>query len=167
MSYIKTGYLEYSELESLQTLPDEKRYQEGPVAVIECVQNIPCNPCEASCKFGAIHIGSPITNLPTIDTRKCIGCGNCIAKCPGMAIFVVNKTKGRGIASVSFPYEYYPVPKVGDKCHAVDRKGEYICDGTVSKVVNPASYDHTPVVTIDIPIEYANEVRSIERGYQP
>ena len=47
MALINTGYLEYEELESIQTLPSDERYAEGPVAIIECVQEIPCNPCEA------------------------------------------------------------------------------------------------------------------------
>ena len=49
MALINTGYLEYEELESIQTLPSDERYAEGPVAIIECVQEIPCNPCEAAC----------------------------------------------------------------------------------------------------------------------
>jgi hypothetical protein len=47
---------------------------------------------------------------------------------------------------------------------AVNRKGEYICDGEVVKVMNPKSFDRTPVVTISIPAEFADDVRSIERG---
>ena len=49
MALIDTGYLEFDELKSIQKLPDDERYAKGPVAVIECVQEIPCNPCEAAC----------------------------------------------------------------------------------------------------------------------
>ena len=91
MALINTGYLEYEELSQIQKLPSDERYAKGPVAVIECVQEIPCNPCEAACRFGAIHIGDPITNLPTCSHDKCTGCGVCVSKCPGLAIFIVNK----------------------------------------------------------------------------
>lgn len=164
MSLIETGFLEYEELSEKQTLPTKARYEKGPVAVIECVQEIPCNPCESSCKLGAIEIGNPITNLPHLLEEKCVGCGVCVSKCPGLAIFVVNKVYSKTSATVSFPYEYFPTPKEGEKKEAVNRKGEVVCKGTILKVVNPESFDHTPVVTIEIPKEYADEVRSIKRG---
>lgn len=163
MSMINTGYLEYEELKTIQKLPDDERYEKGPVAVIECVQEIPCNPCEAACHFGAIDVGEPITNLPVCNVEKCIGCGICVSKCSGMAIFVINKAYSETTATVAFPYEYYPLPEMNSEEDALNRKGEVICKGRIVKVVNPASYDHTPVVTIEIPKEYADEVRSIKR----
>lgn len=164
MSLINTGYLEYDELMVTQKLPSEERFLKGPVAVIECVQEIPCNPCEAACKFGAIEIGEPITNLPTLVESKCTGCSVCVAKCPGLAIFVINTVYTENTATVAFPYEYFPIPIVGQDVRAVNRKGEILCEATVIKVMNPPAFDHTPVVTIEIPKEYANEVRSIQRG---
>lgn len=164
MALIETGYLEMEELKRLQKLPAPERYEKGPVAVVECVQAIPCNPCQAACKFGAITVGEPITNLPQVQHDKCIGCGICAAMCPGLAIFIVNKAFGPKTATVGFPYEYSPVPKAGDTVRAVDRKGEFRCEATVVRVQNPAGFDHTPIVTIEIPRELADEVRSIERG---
>lgn len=163
MALVNTGYLEFDELSELQKLPSDERYAKGPVAVIECVQEIPCNPCEAACKFGAIKVGDPITNLPTCAHDKCTGCGICVSKCPGLAIFIVNKAFSETTATVGFPYEYMPTPTVGMEVKAVNRKGEVVCDAKVVKVVNPESFDHTPVVTIEIPKEYADDVRSIKR----
>lgn len=156
--------MEYEELKAVQTLPGRERFAKGPVAVIECVQEIPCNPCEAACKFGAIKIGEPITNLPVLAEDKCTGCGICASACPGLAIFVVNKAYSMETATVAFPHEYFPVPEKGAAVRAVNRKGEYVCDGVVRKVQNPGSFDHTPVVTIEIPKDMADEVRGIQRG---
>jgi Fe-S-cluster-containing hydrogenase component 2 len=164
MSLIQTGYLEYEELAEIQTLPGRERYAQGPVAVIECVQEIPCNPCEAACRTGAIRIGEPITGLPVLAADKCTGCGICIAKCPGLAIFVVNKAYSATSASVAFPFEYFPMPEEGAAVKAVNRKGEVICDAVVLKVMAPKSFDHTPVITVEIPAEMADEVRGIQRG---
>ncbi len=163
MSLIQTGYLEYEELAAAQELPGQERYAQGPVAVIECVQEIPCNPCEVACKSGAIRIGEPITNLPVLAAGKCTGCGVCVAKCPGLAIFIVNKTYSETTASVAFPFEYFPIPQEGAAVKAVNRKGDVVCDAVVLKVMDPKSFDHTPVVTVEIPKELADEVRGIQR----
>ena len=163
MALINTGYLEYEELKSIQKLPTEDRFSQGPVAVIECVQEIPCNPCEAACHFGAIHVGDPITNLPTLEGSKCTGCTMCVSKCPGLAIFVLNKVYSETTATVAFPYEYFPTPTEGQQVVAVNRKGEEVCAATVVKVMNPKNFDHTPVVTVEIPKEYADDVRSMKR----
>lgn len=135
----------------------------GALVLIECAQNIPCNPCETVCPHGAITVGEPITNLPVVDPDKCIGCGICVAICPGLAIFLVNLHAGKGLGSVTFAYEYLPVPEKGEKVQAVDRGGNVVCDATVEKVVSVKSYDMTKVVTVTVPVEYANIVRGIAR----
>lgn len=148
--------------EELSSVPGEERIKKGRVAVIECVQGIPCNPCEGACPFGAITVGDPITNLPVLDESKCTGCGTCVAMCPGQAIFVLNYTYSDTEAEVSFPFEYLPLPKVGDVVDAVNRGGEIVCKGTVTNVRTPAAFKKTTVVTIAVPKEYIHEVRSMK-----
>lgn len=158
-----TGFLTIEELKAQTKYPSEERFLKGPVAVIECTHEIPCNPCEGSCKLGAICIGDPITNLPCLDDDKCMGCGVCVAQCPGLAIFIVDKTYSNTQGTVSFPYEYYPAPEKGQEIEAVDRSGKVVCTGTVVKIQNPKSYDRTPVVTIAVDKGMVEEVRSIKR----
>lgn len=163
MAIADVGYISKQELiDAKQDISDE-RYAKGPVAVIECVQEIPCNPCEGACRFNAITIGEPITNLPKINEANCTGCGVCVAQCPGLAIFIVDKAYSDTEATVAFPYEYTPVPAVGEEWEAVNRKGEVQCKAKIVKVMNPKAFDRTPVVTVAIPKEYADEVRSVKR----
>ncbi|MEA3356509.1 MAG: 4Fe-4S binding protein [Candidatus Bipolaricaulota bacterium] len=157
------GYLSAGELKSAPGIPSEERMRQGPVAVIECIQEIPCNPCEAACPTGAIDIGSPITNLPRLDEGKCIGCRLCVSACPGLAIFMVDLTYSDESATVTFPYEYLPLPEKGQTVRAMNRAGEPVCAGTVIRVQNPRVNDKTPVVTVAVPHRYAAEVRGILR----
>jgi Fe-S-cluster-containing hydrogenase component 2 len=150
------------ELQGSPCYPAEDIQKEKKVVIIECVQEIPCNPCEEACKFNAIYIGNPITNLPKVNFEKCIGCGQCIAKCPGLAIFLLDYNFNKNNAAISFPYEYYPLPKEGEIVNAVDRNGRYVCKGKVIKVRNPQVNERTAVVTIAFPKKYFKQVRNIQ-----
>ena len=160
---VYTGVPSEQELRACPGIPSEARMQKGRVAVIECVQEIPCNPCEAACKFGAITVGRQITSLPCLDEDACTGCGMCVAQCPGLALVIVNKAYSETQATVEFPFEYLPLPKEGDTVQAVDRMGQVVCDGTVVKVIKTKAYAGTSVVSVAIEKQYADQVRSIKR----
>lgn len=151
-----SGRLSDTELASV--LPPQERLAKGPVAVIECVQEIPCNPCEKACPFGAITVGQDITARPVIDLDKCRGCGLCISRCPGLAIFVV--AVGETEATITLPYEYLPLPAAGDTVDALDRSGKPVGKARVVKVNTAASLEGTAVVTLAVPPALANIVRN-------
>jgi len=159
----KTGAPSLEELAASPAFPSEEQFKRGPVAVIECVEEIPCNPCESSCPRGVIRVGEPITNLPVIDLDGCVACGACVAACPGLAIYIKDYTYGPDTASISFPYEYLPLPKAGDVVEVVDRYGGTVCKGTVLKVRSPKAYDRTAVVTVEYPKEFFYEAISMKR----
>ena len=156
----KTGVASLAELRASPGYPSEDRLESGAVVVIECIQEIPCNPCESACRFSAIVVGEPITNLPRLVEDKCRGCGECIPVCPGLAIFLVNKTYSSEEATVWVPYEYLPLPEVGDAVDALDRRGERVCGGRVIRIANPERNDSTVVVTLAIPKNFSDQVRS-------
>ncbi len=135
----------------------------GAFVMIECAEHIPCNPCETVCPHGAIVVGDAITNLPTVDPEKCSGCGLCVAICPGLAVFMVDSAYEENRASITFAYEYLPVPEKKAVIHAVDREGNVVCDAILEKVVSVKGYDMTKVMTISIPAEFALVVRGIQR----
>ena len=163
MSLSATGVLTTEYLKETGRYPSEERMKKGPVAVCECVEEIPCNPCESSCPFHAITIGENISQLPCVALDECVGCGTCIAACSGLAIFVLDKSYSQEVGSVSFPYEYLYSFSVGDTVGAANRSGEKICEGTVKKILNTKKADRTTVITLEVPIGCVDEVRSIYR----
>lgn len=159
----RTGIATPEELRASPGYPSEERLRQGRVVVIECVQEIPCNPCEAACHQGAITVCEPITNVPVLHEELCDGCGLCVAQCPGLAIFVVDFNYSPTEALVGFPYEYLPLPRPGQVVDAVNREGVVVAQGRVVRVVNPRANDRTPVVYIAVPKELGMEVRSMRR----
>lgn len=128
--------------------------------VIECTQNIPCNPCQDACKSGCISIGSNITSLPiAVDDAKCINCGMCVANCSGQAIFLVNEDCGDETATVTLPYEFLPLPEAGTKGKGLGRDGKPVCDAEVVSVKSMKAFDKTNLLTIRVPREFASKAR--------
>jgi ferredoxin len=134
-------------------------------AVVECYEEIPCNPCQDACPTGALRIEGVLTNLPRLDPELCTGCGKCITSCPGLAIFVMDKEYAPERALIMLPYEFLPVPQVGEKVQALDRSGRVRYDAEVVKVRQGAKQDRIVVISISVPRELADEVRFI-RPYQ-
>jgi Fe-S-cluster-containing hydrogenase component 2 len=148
--YEKTGILLIKDLK----LPTKKQLEKG-VAILECVQEIPCDPCVASCPVHAISMND-INAPPVNDFEKCIGCTKCVGICPGLAIFVI-KVKGDK-AWITLPYEFVPVPKVGDNVSALDRTGAVRGKALVKKVVKQGK---TMIITVEIDSSLAMDIRNI------
>jgi len=140
--------------------PSDTRLAKGPVAVIECTQEIPCNPCESACARHAITVGDPITSLPRLDEDKCNGCGRCIAYCSGLAIITIDAAYSDTEALMGFPYEFLPCPNKGDEVSLVDRLGKPIARGRVMRVTKPM--DGTRVVYAVAPKELIHDIRGIK-----
>lgn len=136
-------------------IPSKKQLEKG-VAIIECVQKIPCNPCVDSCPTGAISM-KDINDIPLVDYDKCIACSKCVGICPGLAIFVVKCKDDK--AFITLPYEFLPEPVVGKKVQVLDRGGKIVGNGIVKKVVKK---DKTFVVTIEVKKDHLMIVRNIK-----
>jgi Fe-S-cluster-containing hydrogenase component 2 len=159
MSYKQGDALQEQEL--AEQIPPLERLKKGPVAIIECVEEIPCNPCVEICPQGAISIPGGLNRIPRLDWEKCNGCGVCVSGCPGLAIFVVNLTEGKEKAKVVLPYEFLPLPEKGEAVVALDREGNPLGPAEVLRVQKGKRLDRTPIITIALPREWALQARNI------
>lgn len=155
-SLLKHGFVADDEIERYPGVT----HKAGVHPVMECTQNIPCNPCQDACPKGCISIGAKITSLPVVvENSQCVNCGMCVASCSGQAIFLVDETYEDGYASVTLPYEFLPLPEVGTKGAGLGRNGQKVCDAEVVQVRNVKAFDKTNLLTIKVPAEYAMKAR--------
>ncbi len=139
--------------------PSETRLNKSAVALIECFQEIPCDPCAVSCPHGAIKPFSNINDLPTIDHEQCNGCALCVAACPGLAIFVIDYSFSPDNALIKIPHEFVPVPAKGESVDVLSRNGKVLGKGTVERAVT--FKDKTTVVHVVVSKTIAMEARAI------
>jgi len=142
--------------------PKDKKILFRPKAIIECYQEIPCQPCEQSCPFNAITIGSDIYKRPHLDFAKCTGCGICIAACPGQAIMVAMIENGKVYFKI--PYEFDELPKVGEWWDALDREGKVISRCKIEHVSRAREKTHhTSVITVSLEQPYLYQFITIKK----
>jgi len=151
-----------SDEQVLGVFPSMERLAQGPVAMIECFQKIPCNPCATSCKKGAIVPFEDINDLPIINHDECNGCSLCVFNCPGLAIVVIDYNYSETHATFKIPYEFLPLPEKHQIVKGMDRSGEEICDCEVINVVNSKVMDRTPLVTVAVEKKYLHSFRNIK-----
>ena len=98
-----------------------------------------------------------INAIPRADFDKCTGCKRCVGICPGLAIFVIKLEDDKAL--ITMPYEFLPIPKVGDKVKALDREGN---PRGIAKVKKVNRSEKTTVVTIEVDKDLAMTVRNIK-----
>ena len=135
-----------------------------PKAILECYEDIPCNPCETSCPFDAIKIGENINNQPVLDVERCTGCGICLQACPGLAIIVAQIKDDQAIFKI--PYEFIPMPEKNQIWYGVNRSGDVICDAKIESILLTKKQDHTAMVTVSVPKKHLYDFVTIRGRHE-
>jgi Fe-S-cluster-containing hydrogenase component 2 len=162
MNHFETGIIDIAYLRANGFLPSEERQRKGPVAVIECIQEIPCDPCVGACKFDAITMDG-INGIPRVDFVKCTGCMSCLKVCPGLAIFIQDKSKAK--PSVTVPCEYLPLPVKGGMVTLLGRDGSSLGSATVKFVLLADTVSKSSLISVEFDDPaLCEQVRNIRVG---
>lgn len=125
---------------------------------VYCQQEIPCDPCAASCGKKAI-IKRNLTALPEFKEENCIGCLLCVANCPGQALFYLNEE----LKELIFPFEFCVRPEIGEKIDLVDEYGNILGLGEVKDFIDQKAFNKTSLIVVKGSIEDLDRTRGIVR----
>ena len=139
----------------IQTEVIEK--EEGIFPLFHCNQEIPCNPSTSVCSLEQIKtVDDLITQLPYfVDDQDCIGCGKCVAVCPGLAITLIDYRKDNKSPVVTFPLELTSEKiEVGQTVMVVSNDRE-LGEFEVTRARFLKEFRKTQLVSVKLPSEIA------------
>lgn len=157
-----------------QPVKTETAFREEEIfPVFYCNQEIPCNPCTSVCPQEQIEtIENLITQLPYFKGEQdCLGCGKCIAVCPGLAVVLIDYRKDKDNPLVTFPLELTDeILKNGELINVVSNEkelGEFVVYR--SRILK--EFPKTQLVTIKLLSDVAKQAIAVKlnksRYYEP
>jgi len=144
---------------------DIPEVEEGVFPVFHCSQEIPCNPCTSVCPQKCIVIEEgDIRGLPEYIGTECVGCEQCVAICPGLAVTLVDYRKDREFPTVTVSYEF-PAETIheGDVVTVLDTEGNVLGNVEVVRVRTPKFADRALLVRVCAPRAIARRIAGIRR----
>jgi heterodisulfide reductase subunit A-like polyferredoxin len=130
--------------------------EDQPVKVyplIRCVQEIPCNPCVEACPKKLISMKDSILALPEYSSG-CLGCGQCVLSCPGLAINLVindyDPKKKTALIMLPFEFNSESIP-LGKEVVTTDMEGNIVGNGTVIAVRDREVQNRRKLLLLEVP----------------
>jgi sarcosine oxidase subunit alpha len=143
-------------------MPSESKLpekEEGIFPLFHCTQEIPCNPCTAVCPQEQIKTEDDlITSLPYfMDEKECIGCGKCVAVCPGLAVTLVDYRKDKNYPFVTFPLELSESRLQKETSIFVVSNDSVLGEFEISRVRVLKEFPKTQLITVKLPKTIAKQ----------
>jgi len=161
-------FQKYSEIMKAKPPPpvdiDFSHKEEGIFPVFYCNQEIPCNPCTTVCPNEQIEtIDDLITQLPYFkDDQECIGCGKCVAVCPGLAVLLKDYRKDKNNPFITFPFELTAKKLEKDQKIIVVSNDQELGEFKVHRTRILKEFPKTQLITVKLPSEIAKQAVAIK-----
>ena len=158
----------YSEIMKAKPPPpvyiDFSHKEEGIFPVFYCNQEIPCNPCTTVCPNEQIEtIDDLITQLPYFkDEQECIGCGKCVAVCPGLAVLLKDYRKDKNNPFITFPFELTAKKLEKDQKIIVVSNDQELGEFKAHRTRILKEFPKTQLITVKLPSEIAKQAVAIK-----
>lgn len=138
--------------------------EEGIYPVFYCNQEIPCNPCTTVCDQQQIEtIDDLITQLPYFKGEQdCIGCGKCVAVCPGLAVVLIDYRKDTEHPLVTFPFELTEEKLVKSQKVIVVSNDKELGTYEIYRARSLNEFPKTQLITIKLPSKIAKQAVAIK-----
>lgn len=138
--------------------------EEGVYPVFYCNQEIPCNPCTSVCPNEQIEtVDDLITQLPYFKgDEECIGCGKCVAVCPGLAVVLKDYRKDKMNPSVTFPLELSAQKLEKDQNVIVVGNDKELGEFKVHRARILDDFPKTQLITIKLPSKIAKQAVAVK-----
>jgi sarcosine oxidase subunit alpha len=142
---------------------DIPEVDKGVIPIFHCSQEIPCDPCTSVCPQNCIVIeGDDMRGLPEYVGEECLGCEQCVAACPGLAITLVDYRKDAENPTVTVPYEFSAgTIREGDVVTVLDTEGAILGNAEVIKIRVPKFADRALLVRVRAAREIAKRIAGI------
>ncbi|HHH84686.1 MAG TPA: hypothetical protein ENL15_01885 [Firmicutes bacterium] len=144
--------------------PEKSSRNEGVYPIFNCSQEIPCNPCTSVCPKSAIYIDPEnMMGVPVfLEEKGCIGCMQCVAICPGLAVTLVDFRKESDMPVITLPYEFGDrTLAVGDKAVVTDKEGCPLGEYEVISLRKAGKVSNTYLVQFKLPAEAARRAAGL------
>ena len=138
--------------------------EEGIYPVFYCSQEIPCNPCTSVCDQNQIKtLDNLITQLPYFKGEQdCIGCGKCVAVCPGLAVVLLDYRKDNKNPLVTFPLELTDQKLEKDQKINIVSNNQELGEFDVYRSRILQEYPKTQLITVRLPSNIAQKAVGIK-----
>lgn len=128
--------------------------------LVDCPQEIPCDPCVKACSTGAISMDEGMCGKPRITEGQCNGCLSCLEVCPVSCIYLMEKREGETLMTLAL--DRLPRLSKGDEVILKDGNGKDLGRGRVIKSRAAQKDKGLRILTLKVPAEVAGSVRTVE-----